>query len=46
MENMTAFFQWILTSVANFLASEPIIYFVGVFLLVVIIQAVKMIIKN
>ncbi len=41
MENITLFFSNILGAVASFLASEPIIYFVALVMLLFVIRAVK-----
>ena len=41
MDNMTAFFSSLLTLIADFLASEPIIYLFGLICLLLVLKVLR-----
>ena len=45
MDNMQAFALWLLEEIPNFLLSEPICYFVGIAILLLVVKLLGSIIK-
>ena len=46
MENMQSFITWLLTQIPAFLSSEPIIYFIGIFLFGYVVSIVFKLLKG
>lgn len=38
MSNFTSYFEWVFTTISTFLTSEPIIWFVGGFVLLFVVK--------